>query len=201
MNKMARGKFIAIDGLDGSGKSTQAALLANHLNKCGVPTILTAEPYNATLIRKVLNEEIHLEHPMHLALLFLADRVEHLATKVMPALERGDWVVCDRYVLSTMAYQTLRIDFDDMARLNATFLVPDIYIYLDLPIDMSVERLIASGKKPDMYERREVLEKVRANYYKAIRWYEEKCDARIDMIYGGAKTEDVLDSMIRSVLP
>ncbi|HYY53573.1 MAG TPA: dTMP kinase, partial [Myxococcales bacterium] len=110
----SEGRFIALEGLDGSGTTTQAERIASVLRAQGRRVLLTREPSDGpigTLIRLALTGRLGLPQrsgPLTeeaLALLFAADRVDHLAAVIEPALERGELVVCDRYVLSSLAYQ------------------------------------------------------------------------------------------------
>ena len=111
--------FIVIEGIDGCGKGTQAKLLFDHLKDLGKEVLLTAEPTKGPL-GKMIRE--HLSDPFlddeSLALLFAADRIEHLEKEVRPALEAGKIVISDRYVYSSVAYQGQRIDLDWVGDIN-----------------------------------------------------------------------------------
>ena len=108
---MKSSKFITFEGGDGTGKSTQIALLADHLRGRGIDCVITREPGgtpNAEMIRKLLvTGESERWDPKSEALLHFAARRSHLKDAVWPALERGDWVISDRFADSTMAYQGL----------------------------------------------------------------------------------------------
>ena len=139
-----RGKFITFEGCDGCGKSTQLRLLSEYLEKNGIAHIFTREPGGGKIsegIREILlngkNAEMTDECE---ALLYAASRVQHLHDRVEPALEKGQLVVCDRYVDSSFAYQAyargLGVDF--IAKINAFALenyLPDLTIFIDLSSD------------------------------------------------------------------
>src|SRR6476619_2131029 len=101
---VTRGRFVVLEGGDGSGKSTQAARLAEWLRTQGVTVIETFEP-GAGAVGAVLRHVPAPVTPVAEALLIAADRAQHVATEIEPALARGDWVVCDRYVPSSLVYQ------------------------------------------------------------------------------------------------
>ncbi len=106
---MTKGKFIVFEGGEGCGKSTQAKLLFDVLNEKGVPTLYTREPGGtdgAEAIRRLLVEgESGRWDKITETLLFMAARRDHVERLIRPALERGEWVICDRFFLSTLAYQ------------------------------------------------------------------------------------------------
>jgi dTMP kinase len=148
------GLFLTFEGGDGSGKSTQSALLAEWLQQQGQTVILTREPGGTELgdeIREmVLHRRGHIV-PRAEALLYAADRAHHIATKVRPALERGDIVLQDRYLDSSVAYQGAgRILVpDEIRRLSlwaAEDLLPDLTILLDLDESIGRDRLKARTK-------------------------------------------------------
>ena len=105
---MTRGRFVVLEGGDGSGKSTQAARLAAWLRDRGLTVCETFEPGAGAIgavIRELLLHGTEPVTPVTEALLMAADRAQHVATEIEPALARGDWVVCDRYVPSSLVYQ------------------------------------------------------------------------------------------------
>jgi dTMP kinase len=153
------GLFLTFEGGDGSGKSTQSALLAEWLQQQGQTVILTREPGGTELgdeIREmVLHRRGHIV-PRAEALLYAADRAHHIATKVRPALERGDIVLQDRYLDSSVAYQGVGrvLDPDEIRKLSlwaAEDLLPDLTILLDLDESIGRDRL----KERTKYDRLE----------------------------------------------
>jgi dTMP kinase len=148
------GLFLTFEGGDGSGKSTQSALLANWLEEQGRTVLSTREPGGTDLgneIREiVLHRRGHIA-PRAEALLYAADRAHHIATKVRPALERGDIVLQDRYLDSSIAYQGAGrvLEPDEVRRLSlwaAEGLLPDLTILLDLDESVGQDRLKARTK-------------------------------------------------------
>ncbi len=151
------GRFIAVEGVDGSGKSTQAVNLANWLNDNGLETVLTREPGGTLLGEKlrnlIMDADLNCDKRAEL-LMILAARAQHVHEKIMPALKRGVNVVCDRFTLSSLAYQGygrgLTIDEISSADRFATAgLAPHFTIVIDLPIDVVIARI---GKRFDRFE-------------------------------------------------
>jgi dTMP kinase len=139
-----KGIFICIEGLDGSGKSTQAKLLTKKLCKTGYPAVFTAEPSQGKIgkfIRKRLFEQKRLPTTVE-ALLFAADRIEHVQNTVIPALKEGKIVISDRYVYSSLAYQgSAGLDLNWIETINANAQKPDLSIFIDVAPEMVLERL------------------------------------------------------------
>jgi dTMP kinase len=147
------GLFLTLEGLDGSGKSTQAKLLASFLEERGLPVVLTREPGGGLpgvrdlLLREPLS-------PRAEYLLFSADRAEHVRRVILPALERGAWVVSDRYLDSSLAYQGFGRGLPlpwllEVAKETTLGLTPRLTFLLDLPPEEALRRV----KDPDRLER------------------------------------------------
>ncbi|SDZ40105.1 thymidylate kinase [Herbiconiux ginsengi] len=152
--------FITLEGGDGSGKSTQAEILESWLTALGRTVVRTREPGGTefgTEVREiVLHSRGHIS-PRAEALLYAADRAQHIATKVRPALERGDVVVQDRYLDSSVAYQGAGrvLDAGEIRNLSlwaAEGLLPDVTILLDLDEDVARARLDGANKRFDRLE-------------------------------------------------
>jgi len=163
-----KGVFIVIEGLDGSGKTTQTYLLAQKLSK-NYPVNLTAEPSRGkigTFIRQCcLYEDKRLPTEAE-ALLFAADRIEHLQNEIKPALDEGKIVVCDRYTYSSLAYQgSAGLSLDWIKTINARALQPDFAIFIDVPPEKVLERL---QRKKSVMETLETQQKVREVYLKYV---------------------------------
>lgn len=160
---MARGRFITLEGGEGVGKSTQAKRLQAFLAERGVPAVLTREPGGAPgaeAIRDLLvRGEAGRWEPMSEALLHTAARVEHIARLVAPALARGEWVISDRYVHSTLVYQGIvqGVGLDKVRAIHEVALdglMPDLVLILDLPAGEGLARAAArGGPAEDRYER------------------------------------------------
>lgn len=169
------GKFIVFEGLDGSGQSTQAAKLVDFLNtpdqklKLGHTGVeLTKEPTSSLiggLIRSQLTHDWK-SSPECLQLLFSADRAHHLEKDIIPLLDRGVTVVCDRYFFSTIAYGSLGSDKEWLLGLNKNFLLPDITFLLKVSPQICVERIQRSRYGIGLFEQEDTLSKVWENFNK-----------------------------------
>jgi dTMP kinase len=159
---VTRGKFITIEGGEGTGKSTQTRLLAKGLEAAGVDVVVTREPGGspgAEEIRTLLvTGATHRWSPMTEALLHYAARREHLEKAVLPALETGRWVISDRFADSTMAYQGYghglgRETVDALHRLVVGDFAPDLTLILDMPVELGLSRAENRAGGEDRYER------------------------------------------------
>lgn len=163
-------RFLVIEGLDGSGGTTQSGRLSAWLADNGCPEVVTTrEPSDgpvgrftrAALAHAAPSERIS---DAVLPYLFAADRRDHLDRTVMPALERGACVVSDRYYHSSLAYQSLSIGLHRVAELNSGFRAPDLTIFLDLEPEICLERILARGGTRDRFEELERLRQVSEAY-------------------------------------
>jgi dTMP kinase len=179
----AQGRFIVLEGIDGSGTTTQAKRLAEALEARGHSVCLTCEPTPGPvgkLIRQALRHELVAEggggvRPLSwstMALLFAADRGDHLDSVVLPALAEGRTVVCDRYVLSSILYQSVTsperataIPFIRAA--NARAARPDLTIILDVSDEVAADRRSARGGPAEMFEVREIQARLADAYVRA----------------------------------
>lgn len=155
--------FIVIEGIDGCGKSTQARLLSEWLREQGKDVLLTAEPTKNRIgifIRKILSGDEKVDTKT-LALLFTADRYEHLGNEVSPALSNGRIVVSERYYYSTIAYQSAQgVSREWLFDINYFILKPALTFFLDVKPEIAVKRT----KMNEIFENRVFLEKVYKNY-------------------------------------
>ena len=186
---MNTARFIVLEGVDGAGTTTQTELLRARLRRAAAPALSTHEPTSGpigVMLRQALSRRLTL--PPHaglsepltretLALLFAADRLDHVAAQIAPALRRGEHVISDRYLLSSYAYQgdieppqqgapgqAEQVDYTWIEQLNARALKPDLTIVLRVDLDTSLRRLEARGGLSDLYETREKLERLIARY-------------------------------------
>ncbi|EGY00605.1 Thymidylate kinase [Nitrospirillum viridazoti Y2] len=159
---MATGRFITLEGGEGAGKSTQIRLLAQGLTDRGVEVVTTREPGGgsdgAAAIRGLLVAGDTPWQRLTEALLHNAARHENVEALVRPALARGAWVLCDRYVDSTVAYQGYAMGVDrgilsELHRLSTGNLMPDLTLVLDLPVEAGLARAGARPGTEDRYER------------------------------------------------
>ena len=149
MEKTIRGKFITFEGCDGCGKSTQLKMLNEYLTKENVPHIFTREPGGGKIseaIREILLSGKNMEMTDECeALLYAAARVQHLSDRVEPALAKGELVICDRYVDSSLAYQAYArgLGTDFIGGINAFALkhyLPDVTVFIDLTPEAAFKR-------------------------------------------------------------
>ena len=156
--------FITFEGIDGVGKSTQVELLIAHLESLGKTVCRTHEPGGTELgveIRHLLLHRKGEVAPRAEALLYAADRAHHVATKIRPALDRGEVVVSDRYMDSSIAYQGSgrHLGFDqirDLSMFAADGLLPDLTVLLDLEASAAQARRNKTGEAPDRLEREKI---------------------------------------------
>lgn len=171
---MGKGLFISFEGIDGVGKSTQSDLLEEHLAGLGLNVVRTLEPGGTDLGQEIRHLLLHRKGdvaPRSEALLYAADRAHHVATKIRPALARGEVVITDRYLDSSVAYQGAGRVLDATEVRNISLwavenLLPDLTILLDLDASASLARRDKTGSEPDRLEREklEFFESVRAAY-------------------------------------
>ncbi|MFW8600955.1 4-hydroxythreonine-4-phosphate dehydrogenase PdxA [Desulfobacterota bacterium M19] len=161
-----RGRLIAFEGIDGSGKSTQIELLAETLRGEGFEVLLTREPTDSSYGRRIRElyshrEAVSREEELEL---FIADRRQHVAEVINPALESGKIVLTDRYFLSTAAYQGANgLEPDDILRRNNFAPSPDLALILEVPPSLSVARIRQGrGETPNDFEQEDYLTKVAA---------------------------------------
>lgn len=158
-----RGRFITFEGGEGTGKSTQAAMLALRLESLGLRVLLTREPGGSTgaeIIRHVLlSGAAEPFGPEAEAMLFAAARDDHIRCTILPALEAGTWVVCDRFADSTRVYQGIvgRVDprfIKALERISVGDVYPDLTFILDVPVALGLKRAARrrGRARPDRFE-------------------------------------------------
>ncbi len=159
--------FIAFEGLDGSGLTTQASRLREWLNNKGYEVYLTKEPTDGligSLIRGVLRKELVIDAET-LALLFAADRMHH-TKNIIKLLDEGVIVITDRYRLSSYAFQSIEVDLDWLKKINEKTLTPDLTFIIDTPPLICIRRIQKQRFHVELYEELEKLEKIHAIYHK-----------------------------------
>lgn len=180
------GKLITLEGGEGAGKSTQIARLAAALERTGLSVVTTREPGGSPAgerIRKLLVEgDPGSMTPMTEALLHFAQRAEHIAKTIQPALARGDWVICDRFADSTMAYQGYghglgRRPIKSLYRVVCGTLAPALTLILDVPVDIGLKRAAARRGAETRYERMDIAfhERLRRGFLDIARREPRRC--------------------------
>ena len=166
---MSRGRFITLEGIDGSGTTSQAEALAARLSERGHRVVRTHEPSTGSigrLVRERLGRTATPLDPRAMALLFAADRMDHVTTCIEPALARGDVVLSDRYLVSSWVYQALDCDPTWVREINRNAPWPDLTLVLDLPAPVALARVHARAgtAATEIYETVELQERVREGY-------------------------------------
>lgn len=181
-----QGRFITLEGGEGAGKSTQRDWLVDCLRSAGRTVVATREPGGspgAEEIRRLLVEGgTGRWDAMTEALLHLAARRDHIEQTIRPALERGDWVVSDRFTDSTIAYQGYghglgRQTIETLSAAASITLTPDVTLILDIPVDAGLARTMGRGGAEDRYERMEKAfhERLRAGFLEIADNAPERC--------------------------
>jgi dTMP kinase len=167
--KVETGKLITFEGGEGAGKSTQAAMLAERLGKAGRLVVTTREPGGSPLAEEIrealLSGKVREFGPFAEALMFSVARQDHVDSTIGNALAKGTWVVCDRFLDSTRAYQGVAGGvplalIGALERMTLRGLKPDLTIVLDLPPDQGLARAAkrSDGEKPDRFEAEQLSE-------------------------------------------
>jgi dTMP kinase len=184
-----RGRFIVLEGLDGAGTTTQSRALVDHIARKGEKVLATHEPTDGpigNMLRQVLRGRlVAIPHagvgepkpspmdPAAVALLFAADRLDHLHHQVIPHLEAGHHVVCDRYLISSLAYQGLETDLRFVRAINEKALKADLTIFLRVPPEVAMARVEASRTSRDTFEQLPLQRKIASNYEKILETWKD----------------------------
>jgi dTMP kinase len=192
---MTRGRFLTLEGVDGAGKSTHVAWIAERLRARGHAVLVTREPGGTPLAERL--RELVLTQPMDPiaeTMLLFAARADHVQRVIDPALRSGTWVLCDRFTDATFAYQgggkgVAAELIAHLAQVSHDGLLPDRTLVFDCPYEVSRERLKQTGRVPDRFERenREFFERVRQEYLGLARSDPE----RIRLVDASRSLEDI----------
>jgi len=194
---MVLDRFIVLEGLDGAGTTTQLKLAAEKLAADGRPHFCTSEPTDhplGLLIRDVLTHRRSV-HPTTLALLFAADRAEHLLAAgggILKRLERGELVISDRYLFSSLAYQSLDCDFEYVHGLNAGFPLPRDLVFLDTPVRESQRRLGSRGGQ-ELFDGADIQDRILDNYRRGFALYRD-AGLRLHVLDGTLPPSDIFEN-------
>lgn len=198
---MKKGVFIAFEGIDGSGKSTQISLLADKIREKGVRCFETCEPSGGpigSMIRQILTGRIKTDNRV-IAAMFAADRLDHLLNEVDGVVhkrEEGIAVITDRYYFSSYAYHSVDVPMEWVIRTNeesAKILRPDLTVFLDISADTAMERITKNRFHQELFEKKERLIKVRDNYFKAFELMKEEENV---LIIDGNQSPELISEMI-----
>jgi dTMP kinase len=165
-------RFIVIEGIDGAGTSTQRQILCKNMSQIGVKVHETFEPTDSSIgqiIRRALRHEISLNQGT-LCRLFAADRHEHCHGKngIVELCQSGTYVVSDRYLFSSIAYQGLSQDIDWIVDLNRGFPLPEYFIFVDIDPELAKTRREIRGEAPELFDADPIQVAVRKNYHAMI---------------------------------
>lgn len=171
---MQTGLFFAIEGIDGAGSTTQAKALCGYLKQSGRPNYFTAEPSKGPLgqvARQFLRGEVQAAKFQGeiLALCFAADRLYHYEQEIAPKLKQGIHVVSDRYLLSSLAYQTVMLDAAWVSDLNRFAPLPDMTVIIDVTENIAARRRTIRGGHAEIFDDLETQRHVRDNYLRLAR--------------------------------
>lgn len=198
-----KGKLIVLEGIDGSGKSTQIQLLKEKLIAQGKSVITTQEPTQekiGQLIRAILKEHQNVNQAA-IALLFAADRLLHISDEkqgMLSLLQQVDYILCDRYYFSSLAYHSVYVPMDwvyEINRMNIALLKADMHIYIDTKPDIAFQRIMQNRSTQEMYENKSMLEKVYSNYMQA---FEKYGDLENIQIVNGISTTELIHAELYS---
>jgi len=206
---VARGQFIVLEGTDGSGTTTQCRFLSEAIERRGIRCLVTCEPSKGPvgqLLRAALEKRLQRNGQAGsfdwatLALLFAADRADHVMFEIEPALAAGAWVISDRYTLSSLIYQSITAPRPEDARswvteLNRHARAADLVIVLDVMSDVAEARRAARGGEEELFDRRELQTQLASAYCEANQY----SGATLEHIDGNAPTERVAATIWETV--
>ncbi|MFA5790653.1 MAG: dTMP kinase [Caldisericia bacterium] len=190
---MKKGFFVAIEGLDGAGSSTQSRILSEKI----AGSVLTKEPCDGTLIGDFIRGILRHKHKTDnttLQLLFAADRKHHYETVIKPAMDANKVVISDRYVFSSMAYG-LNNPVEWIEAINSTVPKPDITFFLDVLPSICMQRINGSRASTELFEKESYLKQVRKRYVQIA----QNPDNRI-IVIDGTQSQERVASTIWNIL-
>lgn len=200
-----RGNFIAFEGIDGSGKSTQISLLMDRLKREGITCYNTMEPTDSpigSLIHQVMTGRMKTDNRV-IAGLFVADRLDHLLNDVngiVPKINEGITVVTDRYYFSSYAYHSVDMPMEWVIKANeqsSEILRPTVTIFIDVNPDIAIERIMQNRFHQELFEQKSRLIRVRDNYMKAFKMLEDEEEYVI--IDGNRKPKEIAEDIWKVV--
>lgn len=189
--------FFVIEGIDGSGKSTQAKLISKYISSKGKRVTVTHEPtsgFVGKMIKEVLREEVDAD-TLTLQMLFIADRADHLNKFVRPNISDGKIVISDRYFFSTIAFGgATGLDTRWLINIFDKFLMPNAVFFIDVKPQIAMKRLALRGEKREKHDCKKILEKTRSQYIKLKKRYKNYF-----VINGNRSIKEVNEDIVRIV--
>lgn len=205
INKTGKGFFIAFEGIDGSGKSTQIHILNERMKQAGICCYTTMEPTDSpigSLIHQIMTGRVKADNRV-IAALFAADRLDHLLNDVdgiVHKINEGTTVITDRYYFSSYAYHSVDMPMDWVIQANgpsSDILRPTVTVYLDISPDIALERIAQNRFHQELFEKKSRLVKVREKYLEA---FEKLADVeRVVVIDGSRSRQEIADDIWREV--
>lgn len=205
MSNQKKGNFIAFEGIDGSGKSTQIQLLMQRLQQENVHCYTTMEPTDSpigSMIHQIMTGRLKTDNKV-IAALFVADRLDHLLNDVngiKAKIDEGTTVLTDRYYLSSYAYHSVDMPMDWVIEANsqcAEILRPTVHIFVDIDPDIALERIAKNRFQQELFEKKSRLVKVREKYFEAIEKLKDK--ENIMIVDGNQSVENISEDIWQQV--
>lgn len=196
VKKLPKGILLAFEGIDGSGKSTQARRVADWATERGLDVVRTREPTDGPWGKKIRAARFTARmSPQEELAAFIADRQEHVEEVIRPALNRGALVIVDRYYYSTVAYQGVRgFDAKELLAKNRAFApIPDLVVLVDLDPQVALSRIQSRGEGQDLFENIDALTKVRA-------LFRSLSDTHVALVDGARDADVVFGDVLNRVL-
>lgn len=191
-----KGRFIVLEGLDGSGITTQATMLRNALIEQGKEAVLTKEPSDGLIggmIKACLRHEWKTD-ALTLQILFAADRAHHIASEIEPAIKAGKYVICDRYVLSSLVFGGTSVSVEVLKQLNANFRKPDMTFFVDTQPKVCMERMKKARHHVELFEEEHKLVQIRKNFLAMKSYFPNT------QIIDGNRNPDEIHSEIKKIV-
>ena len=194
------GNLIVFEGIDGSGKTTQIRRIADFLIKCGQQPLVTYEPTDnpiGSLARWAVRGEVTLKEEA-MALLFAADRFQHVSDVIRPALESNKLVLCDRFVYSNMAYQSGNISMDVISEYNKDFFkLPSLTFFIDTSPEECTRRIFSSRQHIEIYDGIENSKRISGQYRAAFHAYKDQMP--VNIIDGNQPEDQVFEQIMQAM--
>jgi dTMP kinase len=201
------GKHIVFEGIDGAGTTTQAGMLYDSLKRRNITVCKTFEPTPGpvgSLIRLFLQKRLIFSkrnknniHEKTLALLFAADRLDHLSCKIYPRRSEGYIIISDRFKLSSLAYQSMDVSLKWVKEINKYAPEPDLTIFLDIDVDVALERIENGRDEKELFEEKAKLDNIAKNYRTLVSEIPEKNKL---VINGTKSVNDIHRQALKRVL-